>query len=165
MVRKLLGQPDEIVSGFWRYPGRQKPLPESHSILGWYYNQRGKIVETNVTGGLVSGKSSDIVQQIFGNLVYPGDAIDTFPKRLPRATLVDIVEKVRNGILSVNTPANVRELEKVAQSWSWDSHGQKFRQYQESWENYLMPGNMYKAASISSIIRRLFPGRADLSFL
>jgi SAM-dependent methyltransferase len=165
MVRQLLGEPDEVTGGFWSYRGKKTLVAEDRSILGWYYDQRGTIVETNVTGGLVVGKSADIARAVFGNLVYPGDTLDTFPKRLPRKTIVDIVEKVRAGTLTEDKPAIVPELERVAYGWDWDSHGQKFRQYQESWENYLIPGNIYKAATIASLMRRLFPGRQDLSFL
>jgi hypothetical protein len=165
MVRQLLGEPDEVTGGFWSYRGKKTPVAEDRSILGWYYNQRGMIVETNVTGGLVVGKSAEIAREVLGDLVYPGDTIDTFPKRLPRKTIVDIVDKVRAGTLTADKPAIVPELERIAYSWDWDSHGQKFRQYQESWENYLIPGNIYKAATIASLMRRLFPGRRDLSFL
>lgn len=165
MVRQHLGEPDEIKGGFWSYRGKKVPVKEDRSILGWYYNQRGIIVETNVTGGLIAGKSAEIARAILGDLIYPGDSIDTFPKRLPRTTIVDIVDKVRAGTLTAYKLATVPELERIAHNWDWDSHGQKFRQYQESWENYLIPGNIYKAATIASLMRRLFPGRRDLSFL
>lgn len=165
MVRQHLGEPDEVTGGFWSYRGKKAPVAEDRSILGWYYNQRGVIVETNVTGGLVVGKSAEIANALLGDLVYPGDIINTSPKRLPRKTIVDIVDKVRAGTLTADKPAIVPEMERIAYGWDWESHGQKFRQYQESWENYLIPGNIYKAATIASLMRRLFPGRRDLSFL
>lgn len=165
MVLEVLGDPNDVICGFWSYSGRKLPLAENHSILGWYYNQHAKIVESNVTGGLIVGKSSEFAKAILGNILYPGDNIDTFPKRLPRRTIVEIVNKVRSGEIIQNNKEPLPALENITYDWSWDSHGNKFRQYRESWENYLIPGNIYKAATIASIIRRLFPGRVDLSFI
>lgn len=165
MALELLGKPDETSGGFWSYQGRAGRLPEDRSILGWYYNQRGTIVESNVTGGLISGKSAEMATSLFGELAYPGVPMETTLKRLPRQVIVDITQRVRAGTLSADRPATVPPPEKVAYTWDWESHGKKFRQYQESWENYLVPGSIYKAAAIASVIRRIYPGRRDLSFL
>jgi SAM-dependent methyltransferase len=165
MALELLGPPDETVGEFWTYKGRPERLPEDRSILGWYYNQRGTIVETNVTGGLISGKSVALATSLFGDLAYPGATMETTLKRLPRQVINDIARQVRDGTLSPEQTAAVPPPDNVAYTWDWESHGKKFRQYQESWESYLIPGSIYKAASIASMIRRLYPGRRDLSFL
>lgn len=164
-VAEVLGVPDEILDGYWVYHCKRRRVPENRSILGWYYDQRAAIVETNVTGAQVVGQSPDIVEALFGDLLYRGDMLDTFPKRLPRSFIDEVVEKVREGQLSADQPALAPELERVAYSWNWEAHGKKFRLYQESWENYLIPGNIYKASTIAAVIRRHFRGRTDLSFL
>lgn len=165
MVEAVLGQPQEIRKRYWVYGYRERALAEDRSVLGWFYNQRGNIVEANVTGGAIVGKSPAAAKAVFGRLLYPGDELDTQPKRLPRNVIVDIVERVRSGALPKGSLAEVGPATEMQYSWDWESYGQKFRPYQESWENYLIPGNIYKAATIASILRANFPGRKDLSFL
>lgn len=164
MVETLLGAP-AMQSSYLTYPARDARLPEDRSMLGWWYDQRGTIVETNVTGGGIHGKNPHYARAVFGDFLYPGDLPQTLLTRLPRETIETIVNRVRSGDLPRGSLADVPPQEGVAYSWNWETHGKKFQSLQESWENYLIPSNIAKAASIGAVLQRAFPGRRDLSFL
>ncbi|WKB51084.1 hypothetical protein [Eleftheria terrae] len=161
-----LGPPDETHDHFLVYRAKKRRVPEDKSILGWYYNQRGNIVEANVTGGLMVGKSAEMASAVMRRLLYPGAPLDLAPKRLPRKIISDIVAQVRASPVAPQ-PVDIaaEKLEGISYAWNWEVHGAKFKQYQESWENYLIPGTLYKAAGIGALLKRSYPDRKDLSFL
>lgn len=137
--------------------------PRVNSVLGAYLQGRGDFVMNAFLGDAVRGTAPSRLGWFMGGntLVNPDAPLDL--ARYDRKDLIRVVERCRAGEIQQGEVEEGIVRRAVDAVGSKESAG-RLAAHMRSWQNYMMYGTAYKAASIASVLRREF-GDQPIKFL
>ena len=132
--------------------------PAVGSVLGAFLQGRGDFVMNAVLGHSVRGAAANRLDWFMGDntLVDPFAPLNL--ARYDREDLIRIVERCRAGEIKRGDVEPGLDRPSVAVAGFNESAG-RLAAHMRSWQNYVMYGTAYKAATIAPVLRREFSGQ------
>jgi len=160
----LLGAPRAEEKDWLVFDRTENDLAINRSIFGGFLQARGEFVLNAVFGGATNEADLDRAKEFFAPILAPDAPAPRAHLRLPRAKIVEIVERTRAGELGSGVVADIAEVAPPA-PWSLTDSAAQLQSHLNSWQNYLMQGTYYKAATLARIIEDHFGPDRPVSFL